>query len=73
MLGMNNIPQASPEYALAQDYIEWLASMPWSVSTTDTTDIRRAEKILDQDHYGLKKVKRRILEFLEPHAARPGM
>ncbi len=68
---MNNLPQASPEYSLAHDYIEWLAAMPWSVSTIDTADIRRAQKILDDDHYGLTKVKRRILEFLAVRQLKP--
>ncbi len=68
---MNNIPQASPEHALAQDYIEWLSAMPWSVATADTTDIRRAERILNEDHYGLDKIKRRILEFLAVRQLKP--
>ncbi|MHC4066300.1 MAG: endopeptidase La, partial [Planctomycetota bacterium] len=68
---MNNIPQASPEYSVAQDYIEWLGDLPWSVSTKDNTDIKRAERILEQDHYGLEKVKRRILEFLAVRQLNP--
>ena len=61
---MSTIPQASPEYSVALDYVEWLTDLPWSVGTEDNTDIARAERILNHDHYGLEKVKRRILEFL---------
>ncbi len=58
------IPQASPDYSMALDYLEWLASLPWSSSTEDNFDIQRAEQVLDEDHYGLRKVKQRILEYL---------
>ena len=68
---MESIPQASPEYSVAQDYIEWLCSLPWSVSTKDSTDINRAQKTLDKDHYGLEKVKRRIIEFLAVRKLKP--
>jgi len=61
---MAAIPQASPEFNVAMDYVEWIASLPWQVSTGDNDDIARAEQILNEDHYGLDKVKRRILEFL---------
>ncbi|HUU83749.1 MAG TPA: endopeptidase La [Phycisphaerae bacterium] len=65
------IPQASPEYSVAQDYVEWLCTLPWSVGTEDRADIRKAGKILDEDHYGLGKVKRRILEFLAVRQLQP--
>ena len=55
---------ASPEYAVSKTYLDWLVSLPWSKETVDNTDIERAEKILDEDHYNLEKVKKRILEFL---------
>ena len=61
---MEHIPQASPEYSMALDYVEWLAELPWSVTTEDNLSIQRAAEILDADHYGLDKVKKRILEFL---------
>ena len=61
---LSGIPQASPEYSMALDFVEWLVELPWSVSTEDNLDIERAEIILNEDHYGLEKVKRRILEFL---------
>lgn len=61
---LEHIPQASPEYSMTLDYVEWLVEMPWAVSTEDSLDIHRAEGILDEDHFGLEKVKKRILEFL---------
>jgi ATP-dependent Lon protease len=57
-------PSASPEYAVARTYLEILADLPWNVRTVDNLDIARARRILDEDHYGLKKVKDRILEYL---------
>ncbi|MCX7917615.1 MAG: endopeptidase La [bacterium] len=54
----------SPEATVSRTYIEWLCSLPWSVSTQDNLDIKHAEKILNEDHYGLEKVKERILEYL---------
>jgi ATP-dependent Lon protease len=59
-----NIPSISPEYQVARTYLEWLADLPWGKFTEDQLDIKRAERILDEDHYGLEKVKRRILDFL---------
>jgi len=61
---MEKIPQASPEYSMVQDYLNWLIELPWSLSTEDSLDVNRAEEILDQDHFGLEKIKKRILEFL---------
>lgn len=58
------INPAAAEYTVSKTYLEWLVSIPWSVSTRDTLDIRRARKILDRDHYDLEKVKNRILEYL---------
>ena len=58
------LPSASAEYHVIRTYLEWLVSMPWKISTKDSLDLIRARKILDEDHYGLEKVKRRILQFL---------
>ncbi len=58
------IPSISPEYQVARTYLEWLADLPWAKSTEDQLDIKRAETILNEDHYGLDKVKQRILDFL---------
>ncbi|HUF54191.1 MAG TPA: endopeptidase La [Dehalococcoidia bacterium] len=61
---LNQIPTISPEYNVIRTYLDWLADLPWDVSTEDHLDIVHAAKILDADHHGLEKVKRRILDFL---------
>ena len=61
---LSRIPTQSPEYSVARTYIEWLADLPWSKSSKDTVDVKKAWKILEEDHYGLEKVKERILEYL---------
>ena len=58
------IPPASAEYTVARTYLDWLVEYPWSVTTDDNLDISNAQKILDEDHYNLEKVKKRILEYL---------
>jgi ATP-dependent Lon protease len=55
------------EATVVRNYIDWLISVPWNTFTDDKLDILEAEKILDEDHYGLKKVKERILEYLAVH------
>ena len=61
---LSRIPTQSPEYSVARTYIEWLADLPWSKSSEDTVDVKKAWKILEEDHYGLEKVKERIMEYL---------
>mgnify|MGYP001425381765 FL=1 len=61
---LSRIPTQSPEYSVSRTYIEWLADLPWSNSSEDQINVKKAEKILDEDHYGLEKVKERILEYL---------
>jgi len=61
---LSTIPAISPEYQVARTYLEWLADLPWDKYTEDNLDIGRAQQILDEDHYGLDKVKQRILDFL---------
>ncbi len=61
---LTKIPTQSPEYSVARTYIDWLADLPWSKSTKDQINIKKAKDILDEDHYGLNKVKERILEYL---------
>ena len=58
------IPQASGEYTIAYNYIDWILSLPWQTYTEDRLDVSEAERILNKDHFGLKDVKERILEFL---------
>jgi len=65
---------ASAEYMVARTYLEWMTSLPWTkVSGTDEIDIPKAQAILDEDHYDLKKVKERILDFLAVKKLQPGM
>ncbi|MED4903846.1 endopeptidase La [Parageobacillus thermoglucosidasius] len=58
------IPATSAESAVIRNYLDWLIALPWSTQTEDIHDIKRAEAILNEDHYGLEKVKERVLEFL---------
>ncbi|MCE4051572.1 MULTISPECIES: endopeptidase La [Bacillaceae] len=58
------IPSTSAESSVIRNYIDWLLALPWSNATEDDLNIIKAEKILDQDHYGLEKVKERVLEYL---------
>jgi ATP-dependent Lon protease len=58
------IPPASAEYTVARTYLDWLVELPWSETTGDNLDIDNAQKTLDEDHYDLEKVKKRILEYL---------
>jgi ATP-dependent Lon protease len=55
---------ASPEYGLTRTYLEWMASLPWNISSGAQVDVKRAAEILDEDHYDLEKVKARILDYL---------
>jgi ATP-dependent Lon protease len=61
---MSRIPSASPEVGVIRTYVDWLISLPWNVSSEDQLDIREAARILEEDHYGLEKIKERILEYL---------
>ncbi|MGE0616400.1 MAG: endopeptidase La, partial [Bacteriovoracia bacterium] len=58
------LSEQSPEYNVSRTYLETICALPWGVYTEDQLDLDRAEKILDEDHYGLEKVKARIVEFL---------
>jgi ATP-dependent Lon protease len=61
---LQRIPPSSPEYTVSRTYLDWLVELPWSNETDDRVDIQEALNILDRDHYGLKRVKNRVLEFL---------
>jgi ATP-dependent Lon protease len=61
---LSKMPPASAEYTVARTYLDWLVELPWSKSTDDNLAIDHAHKILDEDHYDLEKVKKRILEYL---------
>jgi len=61
---LGRMPPAAAEYTVSRTYLDWLIALPWSVTTEDNLDIKRAKRILDEDHYNLKKVKERMLEYL---------
>ena len=58
------VPAAAAEYTVARTYLDWLIAVPWSKGTEDKLDVARAKRILDEDHYDLEQVKKRILEYL---------
>lgn len=61
---LSTISVQSPEYAVILNYLDWIMDLPWTESAEENIDIKNARKILDKEHYGLKKVKERILEFI---------
>lgn len=61
----------SPDYGVIRTYLDWMCELPWSVQTEDRINIAQARRILNQDHYGLDKIKRRILEFLAVRKLNP--
>ena len=61
---LDRIPPSSPEYMIARNYIDWILDLPWLESSKDSLDLNQAEQDLDADHYGLARIKKRILEFL---------
>ena len=61
---LEKMPPVAPEVVVIRTYLDWLLALPWNKQTADHLDIKEAERILDEDHYGLKKVKERVMEFL---------
>ena len=61
---MDKMPPSSPESTVIRTYLDWLIELPWTEQTTDTKELADAQKVLDEDHYGLEKVKTRITEYL---------
>ncbi len=68
---LSKIPPASPEYSVIRTYLDWVCELPWSIQTKDQLDINKAQRILNNDHYDLAKVKKRILEFLAVRKLNP--
>ena len=68
---LERMPEGAAEYSMTRNYLDWLIAMPWSKIDPEQLDIERARTILDEDHYGLEKVKRRILEFLAVRKLNP--
>jgi ATP-dependent Lon protease len=61
---LSKLPPAAAEYGVIKTYLDWLTSMPWNITTEGEIDIKKAREILDEDHYGLDRIKDRILEYL---------
>ncbi|GAC1430322.1 MAG: endopeptidase La [Acidobacteriaceae bacterium] len=70
---LSRMNPAAADYSLTRNYVEWLAVLPWSKTSAGEVDILKAKEILDQDHYGLKKVKDRILDYLSVRRLKPDM
>jgi ATP-dependent Lon protease len=70
---LEKVPTASPEYGVIRSYLEWLIELPWNRQTQDNMDLDRAKLVLDEDHYDLKDVKERILEYLAVRKLREEM
>ncbi|HEY7661481.1 MAG TPA: endopeptidase La [Xanthobacteraceae bacterium] len=68
---LERMPDVSPEYGIIRAYLDWLIGLPWSKLDPDAIDIAEARRILDEDHYGLPKIKRRILEYLAVRKLNP--
>jgi ATP-dependent Lon protease len=68
---LERMPEAAGEYSMVRTYLEWLIELPWAPEPEAPIDIGEARRILDEDHYGLEKVKRRILEFLAVRKLNP--
>jgi ATP-dependent Lon protease len=65
------MPPAAAEYTVSRTYLDWLVELPWATGTEDNLDIQRGRRILDEDHYDLDKVKRRIVEYLAVRKLKP--
>ncbi|MEO6804766.1 MAG: endopeptidase La [Edaphobacter sp.] len=70
---LSRMNPAAADYSLTRNYVEWLAVLPWSKTSSGEVDILKAKEILDTDHYGLKKVKDRILDYLSVRRLKPDM
>ena len=64
---LSQMNQFNPEAGYIRNYLDWLLDLPWSVESKNTVNIKQAEKILNEDHFGLEKVKERIIEYLAVH------
>ncbi len=68
---LSKMPPAAAEYTVSRTYLDWLVDLPWSIFTQDNMDIDRARAVLDEDHYDLEKVKKRIIEYLAVRKLKP--
>jgi ATP-dependent Lon protease len=70
---LKRTPPTSPDHQVIRNFLEWLIELPWTKSTEDNLDLHQAREILDEDHYDLEKVKKRILEYLAVRKLKPDM
>ncbi|MCK9375715.1 MAG: endopeptidase La [Syntrophobacterales bacterium] len=70
---LKRTPPTSPDHQVIRNFLEWLIELPWSKATEDNLDLHQAREILDEDHYDLEKVKKRILEYLAVRKLKPDM
>ena len=68
---LERMSEASPEYSMVASYLEWLAALPWSKTDAEDFDMQRSRQVLDEDHFDLEKIKRRIIEFLAVRKLNP--
>ena len=68
---LQSMPMFSPETGMLSTYLRWLTDLPWSDDTVDNLDLKRAREVLDRNHYGLKRAKDRVLEFLAVRSLKP--
>jgi len=68
---LSQMPPMAPEVGIIRSYIDWILELPWNVVTPDNLDVKNAARILDRDHYGLKKAKERILEYIAVRSLKP--
>jgi ATP-dependent Lon protease len=68
---LSRMHPSSAEYTVASTYLDWLTALPWHDSTEDNLDIKKARKVLDEDHFGLEKAKKRIIEYLAVRKLKP--
>ena len=68
---LNQMPPMAPEVGIIRTYIDWIVDLPWANSSPDNLDVKNAAKVLERDHYGLKKAKERILEYIAVRALKP--
>ncbi len=61
---MDRMPASSPEYTVSRNYLDWVLDLPWTEQTEDTESLKEVEKMLEEDHYGLEKIKERVVEYL---------
>ncbi len=68
---LNQMPPMAPEVGIIRTYIDWIIDLPWAKTTPDNLDVKHAARILERDHYGLKKAKERILEYIAVRSLKP--